>query len=211
MTPANEVNPSVPVELAALLTRALAKNPADRYQTAAEFSAALETWLGTSGQVVGETELSGVMRGLFGAEADVDPAASDQLATVVAQRPAARRGFVAAMRGLTVFLLGAGAWFVLRPSPTPMAPPPPPTIVEAKAPPPLPTGKPGKVNFRVKPWGEIWLDGVKLGVTPNVQVERPPGHYTFTVKNPAWPSQELSVQVLPESEVSVKVDLTQVQ
>jgi hypothetical protein len=47
-----------------------------------------------------------------------------------------------------------------------------------------------------------------LGVTPNVQVERPPGHYVFTVKNPQWPSRELSVQVLPESEVSVKVDLT---
>jgi hypothetical protein len=46
-------------------------------------------------------------------------------------------------------------------------------------------------------------------VTPNVRVEKPPGQYTFTVKHPEYPPRELAVQVLPESEVSVKVDLTQ--
>jgi hypothetical protein len=60
----------------------------------------------------------------------------------------------------------------------------------------------------VKPWGEIWLGDEKLGVTPNVLVERPPGRYTFTVKNPQWPPRELAVDLLPDSEVAVKVDLT---
>jgi hypothetical protein len=60
----------------------------------------------------------------------------------------------------------------------------------------------------VKPWGEIWLGAERLGVTPNVLVERPAGRYTFTVKNPDFPPRELAVEVLPGSEVAVKVDLT---
>ena len=39
--PPQEVNPKVPAELGAVLLKALAKNPAERYQTAAEFDEAL--------------------------------------------------------------------------------------------------------------------------------------------------------------------------
>jgi serine/threonine protein kinase len=41
LTPANEVNEAVGADLAAILTRAMAQNPAERYATAAEFREAL--------------------------------------------------------------------------------------------------------------------------------------------------------------------------
>ena len=232
--PAHEVNASVPQELSSLVARALAKDRTRRFASAAEFSGALEEWLRRSGQTAGEPELIALMRGLFGADAaDVNPATS--LATLppvaavpapqldaptrTSPRPARRVGLNGAIAALTALVaLGVATFWLSRapepvsgvsslavPLPVPQAPPPAPIVEPTK---PVLTGKPGKVSFRVKPWGEIWLDDVKLGVTPNVSIERPPGNYTFVVKHPDWPSRSLPVQVLPESEVSVKVDLT---
>jgi hypothetical protein len=79
----------------------------------------------------------------------------------------------------------------------------PPLVVDSP-----PVARSGRVVFRVKPWGEIWLGEQRLGVTPNVRVERPAGRYTFTVRHPDFPPRALSVEVQPEAEVMVKVDLT---
>ena len=50
LTPANEVNEAVGADLAAILTRAMAQNPAERYATAAEFREALRQ-IGRAGEV----------------------------------------------------------------------------------------------------------------------------------------------------------------
>jgi serine/threonine protein kinase len=50
LTPANEVNEAVGAELAAILTRAMAQNPAERFATAAEFREALRQ-IGRAGEV----------------------------------------------------------------------------------------------------------------------------------------------------------------
>jgi eukaryotic-like serine/threonine-protein kinase len=50
LKPANEINEAVGVELAAILTRAMAQNPAERYATAAEFREALRE-IGRDGKV----------------------------------------------------------------------------------------------------------------------------------------------------------------
>jgi serine/threonine protein kinase len=50
LKPANEINEAVGVELAAVLTRAMAQNPAERYATAAEFREALRE-IGRDGEV----------------------------------------------------------------------------------------------------------------------------------------------------------------
>lgn len=218
--PPEELNATVPAALSALVLRALERDPARRFQTAGEFASALEGWLRSTGATLGEAELIAVMRGLFPEDADRNPATSiaadvsSERATELAAAPRARAKWPIVV-GAAVVALGLGL-FALRPQPTgvvlqqpiaqpvvqqPVVTPPPPT-------PPAPTGKPGRVAFRVKPWGEIWLGGEKLGVTPNVKIEKPPGQYTFVVKHPDYPPRELAVQVLPESDVSVKVDLT---
>ncbi|MBL8911001.1 MAG: serine/threonine protein kinase, partial [Archangium sp.] len=218
--PPQELNAAVPVELASLVLRALERDPSRRFQTAGEFASALEGWLRSTGATLGEAELIAVMRGLFPEDADRDPAtaiaaeAPSERATELAAAPA-RSSPKWAIVGAVLVVIGLGA-FALRPDATPVATPPiqqrPPPVVQRQPPPqptpPAPTGKPGRVAFRVKPWGEIWLGGEKLGVTPNVKIEKPPGQYTFVVKHPDYPPRELVVQVLPESDVSVKVDLT---
>lgn len=217
--PAHEVNAAVPPALSAVVAKALAKDPAQRFTTALEFADALEAWLASSGQAVGDAEIAAFMRSLFGDEADSNPAmlppspVAAEALTEAAAAPVRRRGapvFVAA--ALAVLGLGVGlAYAALRPPPaeslTPVAAPPP-APVPRDEPPPTTKGKPGRVSFRVKPWGEIWLGDEKLGVTPNVFVERPPGRYTFTVKHPDFPPRSLDVELLPDSEVAVKVDLT---
>src|SRR5882672_9498445 len=50
LTPANEINEAVGTDLAAILTRAMAQNPAERYATAAEFRDALRQ-IGRAGEV----------------------------------------------------------------------------------------------------------------------------------------------------------------
>jgi serine/threonine-protein kinase len=215
--PLHEVNAAVPRALSELVMRALEKDPARRFASAGEFAAALEAWLRASGSSAGENELSALLRGLFPDDAERDPATSiasfvPEVATQLTRAPVKTRWpfgvaglALAAIVAFVVWRQVPAAAPVVVPEP-PKQLPTPPVVAEVPKP---PTGKPGRVSFRVKPWGEIWLGGEKLGVTPNVKVEKAPGQYTFTVKHPDYPPRELAVQVLPESDVSVKVDLTQ--
>lgn len=221
-TPLHEVNPAVPPALGELVMRALEKDPVKRFASAAEFAAALEDWLRASGANVGQEQLCALLRGLFPDDAERDPASSiataaPELATQLTRAPAAasRRWPLAVAGALVAAAVGLAGWKSQQQQQAQPPPPQPPqerpvVIAETKpAPAPAaPTGKPGRVSFRVKPWGEIWLGAEMLGVTPNVKVEKAPGQYTFTVKHPDYPPRELMVQVLPESDVSVKVDLT---
>lgn len=216
----HELAPAVGAPLSAIVHRAIAKDPAERFATAADFRHALEGWLDASGTKVGEQDIAGLMRSLFADEADLNPA------TTIASLPsievellteggAKPRRWPLALAGLSAAVLGIGGWFfsTRAPEQQPVAVPPPPEArtpseVAVPAEKPVAVGKPGNVSFRVKPWGEIWLGNEKLGTTPNVKVSRPPGHYTFIVRHPDYAPRELTVQVLPESELTVKVDLT---
>lgn len=217
--PLHLVTPSVPEALSAIIHRALAKDPAQRYPTAAAFTKALEGWLDGAGVKVGEREVSAMMRSLFADEADLNPAATIASLPAIEVELTTNANDAAPKRPLKWLALGAvivaaaiAGWIGFgRPPPPPVTAPAAveAPVKEAPAPEPrAPIGKPGSVSFRVKPWGEIWLGDEKLGTTPNVKISRPPGRYTFTVKHPDYPPRELTVQVLPESELSVKVDLT---
>jgi tetratricopeptide (TPR) repeat protein len=64
----------VPAPLDAVCSRALARDPADRFSTAAEMQEALEAWLATTGPRVGPAELARCMVELFGEDREASRA-----------------------------------------------------------------------------------------------------------------------------------------
>ncbi|MBL8924542.1 MAG: serine/threonine protein kinase [Myxococcaceae bacterium] len=66
--PARQLRPDLPVELEQILVKALAREPADRFQSAGEFAAALENYLRASTSVTSGTAISQYMASFFGPE-----------------------------------------------------------------------------------------------------------------------------------------------
>ncbi len=56
------VNPEYPDALDAIVTRALARDPSFRYQTAEDMQVAIEGWLATSGSVVTRAQIGGILK-----------------------------------------------------------------------------------------------------------------------------------------------------
>jgi serine/threonine-protein kinase len=70
VTSPTEILPGYPVDLADIVLKALAKDPAQRYQTAEELRVALEGWITTCGSAVSEREIAALMRTTLGGEID---------------------------------------------------------------------------------------------------------------------------------------------
>jgi len=67
--PPREVRADFPVALEAIIMRALALDPADRWSSAREMYGALREWLATTGVPYGKRELAEYLRAIFGAGA----------------------------------------------------------------------------------------------------------------------------------------------
>ena len=65
VTPPSQVVPNYPVELESVVMKALAKRKQDRFQTARDFSRALQNYLLRRGAFVGPEEVSGFLRHIF--------------------------------------------------------------------------------------------------------------------------------------------------
>jgi hypothetical protein len=80
-----------------------------------------------------------------------------------------------------------------------------PLQAEAGQPAPAPANAPtkarsprkgGKVQLAVRPWGEVYVDGKKVGITPPLKnLRMKPGKHLITVRNAKLPSVEREVQV----------------
>ncbi len=213
--PMHELNAATPEALSTIVSQAIARSPEARLASAGAFSAALESWAAANGGLAGEAMVATLMTGLFGDDDEplpVTPQVAAPTSVEVSRfEPPPRRWPWAVAAGVGV--VGAALWLGLPRREGPMAVSEAPMIdvVDSGAPPVVVAAVParsGRVVFRVKPWGEIWLGEARLGVTPNVRVERPAGRYTFTVRHPDFPPRALSVEVQPDTEVMVKVDLT---
>ncbi len=68
-----DVDDSLPADLDAIVQKALAKNPEDRFDTAGDMQQALEEWLAEQRQVVNAGRLAGLMRTLFGDSLEEPP------------------------------------------------------------------------------------------------------------------------------------------
>jgi hypothetical protein len=61
------------------------------------------------------------------------------------------------------------------------------------------------VNFRVLPWGEIYINGKKRGVSPPLTtVKLKPGKYNVEVKNSSFPTYSQAVEVKPNDIIEIK-------
>ncbi|HYQ99852.1 MAG TPA: serine/threonine-protein kinase [Casimicrobiaceae bacterium] len=228
-------NPSLPAEFDAIVARALAKHPDDRYPSAREMSADLR-----------QLALVGP-RDAFGAAAVKErPAASqpgDSTVTAAYEDHAApprsgwRSPFV--RYGLPAALLvavAAGAMYLARPpSPVPVAALAPldpqreipslplaaPATGESAAdaqgagavastppPPAAPPAKPAaraRVGFAVTPWGEVYIDGRKTGITPPLnEIRLPPGKHTIEIRNTTFPPHRQTVDLRADGSVRIK-------
>jgi len=101
---AHELNPEVPPKLSALVAHAMARDPAERPEGAAELSQALRAWQATQ------------------------PASAQDGTKAAGQRPRARGVVLAGLAA--VGLIAGGGWLALRPG----APPPPAQAVAAPEP-----------------------------------------------------------------------------
>jgi len=87
-------------------------------------------------------------------------------------------------------------------TPSPETSPAAPSPVVAAAAPPKPTGR---VTFAVAPWGEVYVDGHKRGVSPPMQELRvSPGRHVVEIRNTTFPPFQDTVDVAADGVVRIK-------
>jgi hypothetical protein len=64
--PSRERRPEIPPELEAILLKAMAQRPEDRWSTAGDMARAIEGWLASTGAIVGEEEIAALVMRCFG-------------------------------------------------------------------------------------------------------------------------------------------------
>lgn len=91
------------------------------------------------------------------------------------------------------------------PAPTSAAAAATPAAVGATA---TPAGRPLSVTYqlRIKPWGEIWVDGVKRGISPPLKTLTLSGVHRVRIDNPDFPSQEMTVGTAQDTSNRIDYD-----
>lgn len=66
-------------------------------------------------------------------------------------------------------------------------------------------GGKGTLALRIQPWGEIWVDGVKRGVSPPLrELQLPAGVRSIEIRNPSFPSQSRKLDVPANRRVTLQ-------
>lgn len=80
------------------------------------------------------------------------------------------------------------------PAPEVQEPAPPAATEEAPKPKPVPV----TVRLDIRPWGEVWINGVARGISPPVKdLKLIPGKYQVVVRNADLPSLRMTLEVKP--------------
>jgi len=65
--------------------------------------------------------------------------------------------------------------------------------------------QPGELLFAIAPWGEIHVDGRKVGVAPPLTyLELPPGEHTVEILNTSMPPYRTTIELAPGQSVKIK-------
>ena len=74
----------------------------------------------------------------------------------------------------------------------------------ASAAPAPPTPRTGKIQFSIKPWGEIVVDGKTRGVSPPIkELSIPQGRHRIEIRNSTLPGYSSEVNIKAGSRVSI--------
>lgn len=97
-------------------------------------------------------------------------------------------------------------------APPQQSPPAPTSAAAAATPAPVsaaaPAARPPSVTYqlRIKPWGEIWVDGVKRGISPPLKTLTLSGVHRVRIDNPDFPSQEMTVGTAQDTSNRIDYD-----
>ncbi|MCW5625451.1 MAG: hypothetical protein KIT73_12110 [Burkholderiales bacterium] len=84
----------------------------------------------------------------------------------------------------------------------------PPVVAPATAAPRAPAhaaSEQATIALAVAPWGEVWINGVRIGVTPPLDVvELPPGRVELEIRNGSLPAYAEVINVTPGQRLRVK-------
>jgi len=74
---------------------------------------------------------------------------------------------------------------------------------------PLQDQRSGTLFLAVKPWGEVYVDGKRIGITPPLKsYELPAGRHLVTVTNSSLPIYQREMTVEPDTKIRVVHDFT---
>ncbi len=165
-----DARPDIPISVADALDRALSKHPEDRFETVLEFIRGLGGDPTRGGTLVVATE-------------DTAAAASLPTQPLPERRPRARLVWAAVIVAVAAV---AGAGLLYRVG-EPVATKPPPA-----APAPL---DPGRLSVNATPWGEVFVDGQRVGQTPLVNLELPPGRHRLRIARLGFETYEQDIEI----------------
>ncbi len=173
LLPAVKRRPELPKALQEILEVALAKDPERRYPDCSRFQAALERFIHSQGKPVSSRQVARLISQISSASGEPLPESSPGMSVSKGQEMP-RRGLIGAMLlAMTVFILG---WGVLSWGMSSRPAPGVPAVQHSQA-------GTGTVEFRVRPYATIFLDGNMLGETPLAPIEMPAGDYTMKAVN----------------------------
>jgi serine/threonine protein kinase len=70
---------------------------------------------------------------------------------------------------------------------------------------PAAVAQPGTLSFAITPWGEIYVDGVKRGVSPPLrELKVEPGQHNITIKNGSFRPYSADIDIKPDSSNKIK-------
>lgn len=80
-----------------------------------------------------------------------------------------------------------------------------PAVPAPVSPAPAPPPPPGSVHFAIAPWGEVYIDGAKRGVSPPLtEVQVAPGKHNIEVRNTSFPSYTTTIEVTSGAQSKIK-------
>jgi serine/threonine protein kinase len=79
------------------------------------------------------------------------------------------------------------------------------SVAVAVAKPPLPPPRTGWLVFAVTPWGEVYIDGKRRGISPPLsEVKLTPGRHLVEIRNTTFKRQSQTVDVVADASVRIK-------
>jgi eukaryotic-like serine/threonine-protein kinase len=228
----SSINPGLPNGFDRIVARALAKNPDKRYQYAAEMAADLRKYRHFAKQAQKKQSTASPPPAAKPRAVEAGEATVALRSVRTPPTPAPGRSGRTLRYGMPLLLLAALAgWLLLRPANLQLlaaAPPPSPVRTEAPrtAPPPsaeATRAKPhdtdpaertsapprvaadGRIRLAIAPWGEVYVDGKIMGVTPPLaEVRLPAGKHRIEIRNGAFAPHQQSVNLAPNASVRIK-------